>query len=92
MEIHVGNRSECLATLAGGEGEGWLEFGNLGRELLGDNEFLCLTLGAIGFEGFDVAEVCFGCFVGFALWNKVVAGVASADFNDIGFRGLRFFL
>ncbi len=90
VEIHACDRTECLATLTGGEGEGRFEFGNFGRKFLSGNQFFSFTARALGFEGFDVAEVRFGRFVGFALWHKVVAGVASADFNDIGFGAEAF--
>ena len=85
VDVDAGDGSEGFAALASGKCEGRLELADLGCECLGDDELLGFALRTARFEGFDVAEVCLGRLVGLALWDEVVAGVAGADFYDVGF-------
>ena len=85
VDIDAGHGAECLAALAGGKGELRSDFGNTGGDFLEGEQFLTLAAHAGRLKGFHVAEVGTGGLVGLALGNEEIAGIAGADFDDVGF-------
>lgn len=80
-----GDGTECLAALAGGEGELEFEALEFGGEFFGFGEFLCFTFGADFLQFVKLLEVALVGQEGFALGDEEIVSVTASDFHDVAF-------